>query len=104
MKQRTKIALSGALLLVTGIAGITYFSQNTNTDYDATTTSVLPIKVLTAKSLETNPYMATSDVNIHHDCYNTDSTDSILPLGIYPMKLRIPMPLRLFSSIHTAMP
>lgn len=84
MKQRTKIALSGALLLVTGIAGITYFSQNTNTDYDATTTSVLPIKALTAKSLETNPYMATSDVNIHHDCYNTDSTDSILPLGIYP--------------------
>ena len=28
--------------------------------------------------------MAASDANIHHDGYNTDSTDEILPLGIYP--------------------
>ena len=28
--------------------------------------------------------MAKSDANIHHDGYNTDSTDEILPLGIYP--------------------
>ena len=28
--------------------------------------------------------MAKSDANIHHDCYNTDSTDEILPIGIYP--------------------
>lgn len=84
MKQRTKIALSGAILLAVGIAGITYFAQTTNTDYDANTSSALPVKALATKSLDANPYMATSDVNIHHDCYNTDSTDSILPLGIYP--------------------
>ena len=24
-----------------------------------------------------------SDSNIHHDCYNTDSTDEVLPVGIY---------------------
>ena len=27
--------------------------------------------------------MANSDSNIHHDCYNTDSTDEVLPVGIY---------------------
>ena len=36
------------------------------------------------KQVEENPYMAKSDANIHHDGYNTDSTDEILPLGIYP--------------------
>ncbi len=24
-----------------------------------------------------------SDSNIHHDCYNTDSTDEVLPVDIY---------------------
>ena len=38
----------------------------------------------TAKTRDENPYMAKSDANIHHDGYNTDSTDEILPLGIYP--------------------
>lgn len=28
--------------------------------------------------------MAKADANIHHDCYNTDSTDEVLPVGIYP--------------------
>lgn len=44
----------------------------------------LPVKALTPKRVEENPYMAKSDANIHHDGYNTDSTDEILPLGIYP--------------------
>ena len=35
----------------------------------------LLIKPLTAKVVEKNPYMAKGDSNIHHDCYNTDSTD-----------------------------
>ncbi len=30
-----------------------------------------------------NPYMAASDSDIHHDCYNTDSTDEVLPVDIY---------------------
>ena len=37
-----------------------------------------------AKRVDENPYMAKSDANIHHDGYNTDSTDEVLPLGIYP--------------------
>ena len=46
--------------------------------------SALPVKGLHPKQVEENPYMAKSDANIHHDGYNTDSTDEILPLGIYP--------------------
>ena len=46
-------------------------------------TSQLPIKALSPKVVEENPYMAKSDSNIHHDCYNTDSTDEVLPVGIY---------------------
>ena len=44
----------------------------------------LPVKSLSPKQVDENPYMAKSDANIHHDGYNTDSTDEILPLGIYP--------------------
>ena len=33
--------------------------------------------------MDVNPYMAASDSNIHHDCYNTDSTDEVLPVDIY---------------------
>lgn len=47
-------------------------------------TYVLPVKELTKKSVDENPYMAKGDTNIHHDCYNTDTTDAVLPLGIYP--------------------
>lgn len=46
--------------------------------------SALPVKALTKKSVDENPYMAKGDTNIHHDCYNTDTTDAVLPLGIYP--------------------
>ena len=48
------------------------------------TSTALPVKALHPKQVEENPYMAKSDANIHHDGYNTDSTDEILPLGIYP--------------------
>lgn len=48
------------------------------------TAAGLPVKALTAKRVDENPYMAKSDANIHHDGYNTDSTDEVLPLGIYP--------------------
>ena len=47
-------------------------------------TAALSVKALQPKQVDENPYMAKSDANIHHDGYNTDSTDEILPLGIYP--------------------
>ena len=46
--------------------------------------AVVPIKPLTAKAIDDNPYMAKSDANIHQDCYNSDTTDEVLPVDIYP--------------------
>ncbi len=65
-------------------------SETTEEDATAQNESVteqlkaLKVKPLTAKALDENPYMAKSDANIHHDCYNTDSSDEIFPIGIYP--------------------
>ena len=57
--------------------------EETQTEENAGQTSELPIKTLTPKVIDVNPYMAASDSNIHHDCYNTDSTDEVLPVDIY---------------------
>ena len=59
--------------------------ERTNAEASAVQpSSALPVKALHPKQVEENPYMAKSDANIHHDGYNTDSTDEILPIGIYP--------------------
>ena len=58
-------------------------AEETQTEENAGQTSELPIKILTPKVIDENPYMAASDSNIHHDCYNTDSTDEVLPVDIY---------------------
>ena len=57
--------------------------EETQTEENAGQTSELPIKTLIPKVIDENPYMAASDSNIHHDCYNTDSTDEVLPVDIY---------------------
>ena len=58
-------------------------TEETQTEKNAGQTSELPIKTLTQKVIDENPYMAASDSNIHNDCYNTDSTDEVLPVDIY---------------------
>ena len=58
-------------------------AEETQTEENAGQTSELPIKTLTQKVIDENPYMAASESNIHNDCYNTDSTDEVLPVGIY---------------------
>ena len=50
----------------------------------AASAPALPVNALSPKQVDVNPYMAKSDANIHHDGYNTDSTDEVLPVGIYP--------------------
>ena len=50
----------------------------------AASAAALPVKALSPKQVDVNPYMAKSDANIHHDGYNTDSMDEVLPVGIYP--------------------
>ena len=85
MKKRALI-----LAMITFIAAATsepsinmVRAEETQTEENTGLTSELPIKTLTQKVIDENPYMAASDSNIHHDCYNTDSTDEVLPVGIY---------------------
>ena len=85
MKKRALI-----LAMITFIAAATsepsinmVRAEETQTEENTAQTSELPIKTLTQKVIDENPYMAASDSNIHHDCYNTDSTDEVLPVGIY---------------------
>lgn len=85
MKKRALI-----LAMITFIAAATsepsinmVRAEETQTEENTGQTSELPIKTLTQKVIDENPYMAASDSNIHHDCYNTDSTDEVLPVGIY---------------------
>ena len=85
MKKRALI-----LAMITFIAAATsepsinmVRAEETQTEENTGLTSELPIKTLTQKVIDENPYMAASDSNIHHDCYNTDSTDEVLPIGIY---------------------
>ena len=85
MKKRALI-----LAMITFIAAVTsepsinmVRAEETQTEENTAQTSELPIKTLTQKVIDENPYMAASDSNIHHDCYNTDSTDEVLPVGIY---------------------
>ena len=85
MKKRALI-----LAMITFIAAATsepsinmVRAEETQTEENTAQTSELPIKTLTQKVIDENPYMAASDSNIHHDCYNTDSTDEVLLVGIY---------------------
>lgn len=57
---------------------------NVQNETSQTVVSALPVKALNPKQVEENPYIAKSDANVHHDGYNTDTTDAVLPLGIYP--------------------
>ena len=43
----------------------------------------VPIKALAPKAIDENPYMGKNDANIHHDGYNSDTTDAVLPVDIY---------------------
>nr|WP_294662510.1 hypothetical protein [uncultured Blautia sp.] len=90
MKKRTIIlAMLAAMLMVTSDFTVNILhaeemqTEETQTAAETEETSQIPIKALSPKVVAENPYMAKSDANIHHDCYNTDSTDEILPVDIY---------------------
>lgn len=72
-----------ALILAMAAFMVTASSDYTISIVHAEEASELPVKALTPKAMDVNPYMASSDSNIHHDCYNTDSTDEVLPVDIY---------------------
>ena len=85
MKKRALILAMTAF--ITAIASEpavnTVYAEETQTEESVGQASELPVKALTPKAMDVNPYMAASDSNIHHDCYNTDSTDEVLPVDIY---------------------
>ena len=85
MKKRALIL--AMIAFITAIASEpavnTVYAEETQTEESSGQASELPVKVLTPKAMDVNPYMAASDSNIHHDCYNTDSTDEVLPVDIY---------------------
>lgn len=94
MKNRTFILAMLACMLTTtaGTVNVAYAQEtpeeetvtaDSQAEEPAAESVEIPIKPLAAKSVDENPYMAKSDSNIHHDCYNTDSTDEVLPVGIY---------------------
>ena len=87
MKGR-KILLAfiiSAVTLTSGCANGTPKKEEAKSEQKTTEeNAVVPIKPLTAKAIDDNPYMAKSDANIHHDCYNSDTTDEVLPVDIYP--------------------
>ena len=78
------LLLAGVLCLTLAACGAKQPSGMPASDTDSTVSAALPVKAMNAKRVDENPYMAKSDANIHHDGYNTDSTDEVLPLGIYP--------------------
>ena len=87
MKGR-KILLAfiiSAVTLTSGCANGTPKTEEAKSEQKTTEeNAVVPIKAITAKAIDDNPYMAKSDANVHQDCYNSDTTDEVLPVDIYP--------------------
>lgn len=83
---KKKLVRPAAAMAFTAILylGMAAGSQTIHAGTSNNTGTALPVKVLSPKQVEANPFMGKSDANIHHDGYNTDSTDEILPIGIYP--------------------
>ena len=86
MKKQTALLTTIAFLFTSASSGTITMphAEETQTQQQTDVSASLSIKALTAKAVDENPYMSNGDTNIHHDCYNTDTTDAVLPIGIYP--------------------
>ena len=74
-----------AVTLTSGCANGTPKTEEAKSEQKTTEeNAVVPIKPITEKAIDDNPYMAKSDANVHQDCYNSDTTDEVLPVDIYP--------------------
>ena len=84
MKKRMAMLALTALMLTmasNSTAGMVHAEDEAKEN--STAEVQVPIKSLSPKAMDENPYMANSDSNIHHDCYNSDTTDAVLPVDIY---------------------
>lgn len=86
MKKQTALLTTIAFLFTSASSGTITMphAEEAQTQQQTDVSAGLSIKALTAKAVDENPYMSNGDTNIHHDCYNTDTTDAVLPIGIYP--------------------
>ena len=86
MKKQTALLTTIAFLFTSASSGTITMphAEETQTQQQTDVSAGLSIKALTAKAVDENPYMSNGDTNIHHDSYNTDTTDAVLPIGIYP--------------------
>lgn len=86
MKKQTALLTTIAFLFTSASSGTITMphAEETQTQQQTDVSAGLSIKALTAKAVDENPYMSNGDTNIHHDCYNTDTTDAVLPIDIYP--------------------
>lgn len=86
MKKQTALLTTIAFLFTSASSGTITMphAEETQMQQQTDVSAGLSIKALTAKAVDENPYMSNGDTNIHHDCYNTDTTDAVLPIGIYP--------------------
>ena len=93
--KKKKLQCSVPTLLLTGVLCLTLAAcgakQSSLTCLHRIQTpavsAALPVKAMNAKTLTKTPIWQKSDANIHHDGYNTDSTDEVLPLGICPRSM-----------------
>lgn len=87
LTRRNFLSASALTLLACGLAPAASAAE-TNGLFsgllESSAETALPPNPLTAKVVDPNPFMGRSESNIHHDCYNTDSTDAVLPIGIEP--------------------
>ena len=87
LTRRSFLSASALTLLACGLAPAASAAE-TNGLFsgllESSAETALPPNPLTAKVGDPNPFMGRSESNIHHDCYNTDSTDAVLPIGIEP--------------------
>lgn len=84
MKKQQLIRCVGALGMAVGMCLSMAACSNMQNEPTETSLSALPVKALNPKQVEENPYISKSETNVHNDGYNTDTTDEVLPLGIYP--------------------
>ena len=75
------LMLAGVLCLTLAACGAKQSSDMPASNTDSAVSTALPVKAMNAKHVDENPYMAKSDANIHHDGYNTDSTDEVQGAG-----------------------
>lgn len=82
MKRKT-LMLAGLVCLFAAMPDGMVRAEEIQNSEKSSDSEEVPIKALAPKAIDENPYMGKNDANIHHDGYNSDTTDAVLPVDIY---------------------